>query len=134
LTSGLFLAKTAALEIPKIIYTSHPSNEVIKQASEPALNGLPAVTSIVDKEEGTDALVAEVRGALERKAIRATLPSAAPNGTLLRIAAVVLLPIGLGFGVVAMATSSPWWLLGTVLSGVIAVICMGASVLAQPGG
>jgi Flp pilus assembly protein TadB len=75
-------------------------------------HGRTAVTSIVDKEEWTDALVAEVRGALERKAIRTTLLSATPNGTLLRVAAVVFLPIGLGFGVVAMATSSPWWLLG----------------------
>lgn len=122
--SGVMLAKTAAPEMPKILYTAHPTKEVIRLACEH-----PTVTSIVGKDEDPDALVFAVASALRQSGLRAS--TTYPPGSLawLRVLAVVWLPVAFGFGVTAMATNNPWWLLGTVAAGVLAVVFMGASLI-----
>jgi CheY-like chemotaxis protein len=130
--SGVTLAQTAAPEIPKVLYTTFPSPEVIRLASGPSLNGPPAVTSIVSKREGPDALVAAVASALRQSALRNTASQLSGRLAWLRVFAVVWLPVAFGFGVIAMATNTARWLYGTVVAGILAVIFMGASLIKSP--
>lgn len=63
-TSGLILAREVALSVPKIILTSFPTVQAVREALEPALNGLPVAVDFIDKNDGPKALIDAVRKAL----------------------------------------------------------------------
>jgi CheY-like chemotaxis protein len=55
-TSGLTLAKEAPRSMPKVILTSWPSVDAVREVLRPQWDGLPAAVDFVDKEDGPDAL------------------------------------------------------------------------------
>ena len=67
-TSGLTLAKEAALSMPKIILTNFPTVSAVRDALRPQLEGLPAAVDFVEKKEGPEKLLSVVRQVLESKA------------------------------------------------------------------
>ena len=62
--SGLILAKETARLIPKIILTSYPTYESVREALAPDLQDLPPAVAFVAKQEGPEALLAAIRRAL----------------------------------------------------------------------
>jgi CheY-like chemotaxis protein len=62
--SGLDLARNSNQAIPKIILTSYPSYETVREALGPDLNTLPPAVGFVAKQEGLDRLLTSVKVAL----------------------------------------------------------------------
>jgi CheY-like chemotaxis protein len=63
-TSGLILAREVALSVPKIILTSFPTVQAVRDALGQTFNGLPAAVDFIDKDDGPKALIEAVRKAL----------------------------------------------------------------------
>ncbi len=56
-SSGITLARTVALSIPKIIVTSYPSIENLRETLGSTLNGLPVAIDFLAKNEGLQAFI-----------------------------------------------------------------------------
>jgi predicted nucleotide-binding protein len=54
--SGLMLAKNVALSVPKIIITSFPSYDYVREALRPQLDGLPVAVKFIARDEGLVAI------------------------------------------------------------------------------
>jgi len=65
--SGLTLAKETSRSIPKIILTSFPKYESLREALAADLQDLPPAVAFVAKQEGPEALLATIRRALRSK-------------------------------------------------------------------
>lgn len=63
--SGLMLAKRAARSIPKIIVTSFPSYDYVREALRPQLDGLPVAVGFLARDEGLMALLETVEDILK---------------------------------------------------------------------
>lgn len=127
--TGLILAKTANPDISKIILTSFPTYEAVREALGTALTGLPAAVAFVTKQEGLEALLTTVRSALEiaeSEEERGATPKFAlwwiQRRPLIALSALLL---ALGTGILAMVYGDPKWLLGTILLAVLAVLLIG---------
>jgi len=62
--SGLTLAEETDRSIPKIILTSYPTYESVREAFAPDLQDLPPAVAFVAKQDGPEALLAAIRRAL----------------------------------------------------------------------
>ncbi len=62
--SGLVLAKRVARSIPKIIVTSFPSYDYVREALRPQLDGLPGAVGFLARDEGLTALLETVEDIL----------------------------------------------------------------------
>ncbi len=60
-TSGLVIAKTVAMSVPKIILTAYPSLESVREALGPQVNGLHIAADYVCKKEGLESLLTSIR-------------------------------------------------------------------------
>jgi len=63
-TSGLILAREVARSVPKIIMTGFRSDKYTQEMLRLQVDSLPAAVSFVRKDEGLEALLRAVRGAL----------------------------------------------------------------------
>lgn len=72
--SGLLLAKETDRAIPKIMLTSFPTYEAVRESLGASLDELPPAVDFVAKQEGPDALLRAVRKALQNseRSFRAT--------------------------------------------------------------
>jgi predicted nucleotide-binding protein len=63
--SGLRLAKSVALDVPKIILTNYPDSEYVREALRPQLDGLQAAVDFLSKAEGANLLLRTIEDILK---------------------------------------------------------------------
>lgn len=123
-TSGLVLAKTVAPQVPKIILTKHPTYATTKQALSHGVDGPPPAHAFIDKAEGREALVEAIKNVLPASPDRAAFP-------FLRLspqAALAVLLLALGTGILSVISEDPRWLLATIALATFAVFFIGQSI------
>jgi len=69
-TSGLILAKRVGRTIPKIILTSFPTFDYVREALRPQLDGLPVAVDFLMKAEGVPALLSTVKDVLSTATVQ----------------------------------------------------------------
>jgi CheY-like chemotaxis protein len=165
--SGLRLAKETAEKmptivtsgfmeqmVPKIILTSFPGYENVREALAPRVGGLPAAVDFLAKQEGLAALMAAVRRALSApksegaEALASMVESAEETPieetevsqrdrirvntrVLATIGAFGSLLLGAGMGIGAVITNDPRWLWGTVLCAIFMIVGIGIGIFME---
>ena len=127
--SGLDLIReTKEVKIPKIILTGYPSAEAAREALKPDIEGVPLAIDFISKDQGPDAVLE----ALARAQLLTIKHTVTRKGfkvnriTWLTLALVSLL-LGAGVGIVTLILENAWWLLGTIMLFILAVVFYGFS-------
>lgn len=132
--SGLLLAKDFAEQmplvvtsgfpeqwLPTIMLTDFPSYENVREALAPTVGGLPPAVNFIAKQEGPEALLRAIKEALDEKPAMVSRMKGRLNvEQRLRPTMALLFLLGAVLsGVVAVVASDPRWLVGTAAFGIL---------------